>query len=471
MDQESDKSRRSILKTAGLTGATVAFGGLAGCAGGSGGDGGDGGGSDGGSAESTIVPGERDFSGTTVTWYHHESGTLPALQKSAEIWAEQTGASVQWEIFSPTKLRDKQSTLFSTQSAEMDIAGYPYQAGARFVAGGHLEELDPYIERLDSSWDKNDFIKRVWDIYGKWNGNQYAIPTKFDLWIAFWNKDHFESAGLDPESPPETWGQLKEYAATLDTDDHAGFDQTWVVGQSELNWLLNLKTRGVDFYDENGYPDFWRQENRDAAIRAINDWREITKHSSKGYSTLSFSDSTSAFTSGNTSMVYKWHAFAPTMLNPDKSAVADALGIGLTAGAGSGNRQQMLGGWGAGLSAYSSNKDAAFDLLAFTANKERSLTGAREFGQSSARKSVLNDDQVREAQPWTDTALTALQQSFARPKVLGWLPAKTAVGEFVQTMITSRNKDVEPAMKNVAAKVWQISKDNGNSPGNTGPKP
>lgn len=460
------QSRRKVLRQTGGIGTAVAFSSLGGCLG-------DGGGEDSptDAGEEDVVPGERDFSGTTVTWYHHESGTLPALQKSADIWENQTGGTVKWEIFSPTKLRDKQSTLFSSGSTDMDIAGYPYQAGARFVAGGHLEELDPYIERLDPSWDKDDFIQRVWDIYGKWDGNQYAIPTKFDLWIAFWNKDHFEAAGLDPESGPENWSQLKDYAAQLDTDGHAGFDQTWVVGQAELNWLLNLKTRGVDFYDENGYPDFWKSENRDAAIQGIDDWREITRHSSQGYSTMSFSDSTSVFTSGNTSMVYKWHAFAPTMLDPDKSQVANALGIGLTGGASDGNRRQMLGGWGAGLSAYSDSKEAAFDLLAFTANKQRSLEGARNFGQSSARESVLNDDQVREAQPWTGTALTALQQSFARPKTLGWLPAKTAVGEFVQTMITDRDKDVEPAMREVAGKVWQISQDNGNSPGDTGPKP
>lgn len=353
----------------------------------------------------------------------------------------------------------------------MDIAGYPYQVLPRFAAGGHMESLDPYVNRLHSEWDKDDFIKRVWDIYGKWNGHQYGIPTKFDLWLAFWNKNHFEEAGLDPEKPPTTWSELKNYAAKLDTKDHAGFDQTWIVGQAELNWLLNLKTRGVDFYDDNGYPAFWKKENRSKAIQAIRDWQEITKHSSKGYSSHSFSSSTSVFTSGNTSMVYKWHAFAPVMLNPDKSEVADALGIGLTAGAENGNRQQMLGGWAAGLSKYSENKEAAFDLLAYSSNPERSLHGARNFGQSSARNSVLNDDKVRKAQPWTDESLTALKQSFARPKSLGWIPAKTTVGKFVQSMITNRDADVEAKMQKVAAEVWDISKEYGNSPGDTGPKP
>jgi multiple sugar transport system substrate-binding protein len=464
-DDHSRYSRRDVLKRGGGVAGVTFIGGLAGCGGNS-----NGGSSEGANSES-FVPGERDFSDASITWYHHESGTLPALQRSAEIWEEQTGGEVSWEIFSPTQLRDTQSTLFSSGSAEQDIAGYPYQAGARFVEGGHLEELDPYLERLDSAWDQDDFIQRVWDIYGKWNGNQYAIPTKFDLWLSFWNKDYFDQAGLDPESGPATWEQLESYAEQLDTSDHAGFDQTWVVGQAELNWLQYLKTWDVDFYDENGYPAFWKEENRDVAIQAIQAWRNITEHSSEGYSTTSFSASTSAFTSGNTAMVQKWHAFAPTMLNPDESQVANALGIGLTPGASGGNRNQMLGGWGAGISAYSDNKEAAFDLLAFTADKENSLRGAKQNGQSSARKSVLNNEEVREAQPWTETALNALEQSFARPKTLGWLPAKTTVGEFVQTMITDRSADVEPALQRVASEVWQISQDNGNSPGDTANQP
>ena len=461
-------SRRQVLKKGGGVASVAFVSGLAGCSG-SGGNGS--GGSTEGANSEAFVPGERDFSGTSVTWYHHESGTLPALQESAEIWEEQTGGEVSWEIFSPTQLRDTQSTLFSSQSTEMDIAGYPYQAGARFVAGGHLDELDPYLERMDPAWEQDDFIQRVWDIYGKWDGNQYAIPTKFDLWLMFWNKNHYQEAGLDPESPPETWEQLRSYAEQLNTDDHAGFDQTWVVGQAELNWLQILKTQDVDFYDDNGYPAFWKEENRDIAIQAVQQWRDITQHSSNGYATTSFSGSTSAFTSGNTAMVQKWHAFAPTMLNPEESEVADALGIGLTCGASDGNRQQMLGGWGAGLSAYSDNKEAAFDLLAFTANKENSLRGAREDGQSSARESILNDEQVREAQPWTETALNALDQSFARPKTLGWLPAKQTVGQFVQTMIAERDTDIEPALQDVASEVWQISADNGNTPGDTAEQP
>jgi multiple sugar transport system substrate-binding protein len=422
-------------------------------------------------SDEMFIPGERDFSGTTITWYDHESGTLPALQESARIWEQETGGKVRWEIFSPTQLRDTQGTLFSSQSAEQDIVGYPYQAGARFVEGGHLEELDPYLERVDSSWDRSDFIQRVWEIYGQWYGNQFAIPTKFDLWLMFWNKEHFEDAGLDPDAGPETWSDLQAYAEQLDTDGHAGFDQTWVVGQAELNWLQILKTWGVDFYDGNGYPAFWKENNREIAIQAIQIWRDITRHSSPGYSTMTFSGSTSAFTSGNTSMVQKWHAFAPTMLDPDESEVAEALGIGLTPGYSTGNRQQMLGGWGAGISAYSDNKEAAFDFLAFSANRKNSLRGAREEGQSSARKSVLDDEQVRDSQPWTDTALTALGQSFARPKTLGWLPAKETVGKFVQTMIVNRDADVESALRNVAAEVWQISQDNGNNPGDTAEKP
>lgn len=471
MTRQTDKrnnrrvSRRTLMKTTGFASAS-ALGGLAGCLGGQG--------TSTPTTTGEIVPGERDFSGTTITWYDHQSPTIDAVKNAAKDWESATGGKVKFEVLGPNSVRDKQQTLFSSESGDMDIVGYPYQWGTAYTNGGHLADLTPYIERLHSSWEQDDYITAVWDAYGKFpattDGGQYAIPTKFDIWIAFWNKNHFEEAGLDPETTPETWDDLDQMAETLDTDSHAGFDQSWLQPNSvPVNWLLMTSTKGGSLMDENGYPAFWLDAQRDTAVEAIEEWRRITDHSSDGFASMGFSETQSAFQNGQTSIINQWHAFAPGLLDSEESQVADSLGMGVTA-CGSANCNSLLGGWGAGISKYSDHKEAAFDFMAYANNPQNSLEGARN-GMASSRASVLQDSQVQEAQPWSDVALEGLQEVVAQPKVVGWLANKPTISEFVQSALLDENMNMEERMREAAANVWENSKRAGNNPGETASKP
>ena len=56
----------------------------------------------------------------------------------------------------------------------------------------------------------------------KFEGEYWALPTAVRTLALFWNKDLFEQAGLDPESPPTTLEELVEMAPLLTTYDDAG---------------------------------------------------------------------------------------------------------------------------------------------------------------------------------------------------------------------------------------------------------
>lgn len=47
------------------------------------------------------------------------------------------------------------------------------------------------------------------------DGKLYCYPWTTNFYTLFWNKDKFEAAGLDPETPPETLEQLTDYADRL----------------------------------------------------------------------------------------------------------------------------------------------------------------------------------------------------------------------------------------------------------------
>lgn len=47
------------------------------------------------------------------------------------------------------------------------------------------------------------------------DGKRYMFPWYLDFAALFYNKDLFEQAGLDPDSPPRTWEELENYARIL----------------------------------------------------------------------------------------------------------------------------------------------------------------------------------------------------------------------------------------------------------------
>ncbi|MCP1313461.1 MULTISPECIES: ABC transporter substrate-binding protein [unclassified Halomonas] len=50
---------------------------------------------------------------------------------------------------------------------------------------------------------------------GRLDGKTYGIPFQRSTIVLYWNKDAFEAAGLDPDTPPENWDEMAEMAATL----------------------------------------------------------------------------------------------------------------------------------------------------------------------------------------------------------------------------------------------------------------
>lgn len=85
----------------------------------------------------------------------------------------------------------------------------------RFTYGDYMQNINDIFDKTEL--DKNDFIQSYLD-YCSEGDNLYFVPFQIVGYYMYWNKDLFEAAGLDPESPPVTWDQWAEYAEKL-TDE------------------------------------------------------------------------------------------------------------------------------------------------------------------------------------------------------------------------------------------------------------
>jgi ABC-type glycerol-3-phosphate transport system substrate-binding protein len=99
-----------------------------------------------------------------------------------------------------------------------DVTYQPDVFAIQFAKRGQLLIVDefPDVEEVKAQFYENTWYSQEWE------GHVYGVPLIVGGSAFFWNKDHFEEAGLDPDAPPDTWDAQIEYAKALTTEDRPG---------------------------------------------------------------------------------------------------------------------------------------------------------------------------------------------------------------------------------------------------------
>lgn len=147
----------------------------------------------------------------------------------------------------------KLNTGFASGTAP-DIINFTLASMGTRVPLGQYAPLDEYME----GWDgKEDFMESALSL-GNINGTQYGIPVIADPRILIYNKEMFEEAGLDPESPPTTWDELREAHKALIKKD----------GDTVVQTGLGFPTSGTNtqhwfsiFIEQNGVKNLVDDDN------------------------------------------------------------------------------------------------------------------------------------------------------------------------------------------------------------------
>ncbi|MEM7030595.1 MAG: extracellular solute-binding protein [Chloroflexota bacterium] len=131
----------------------------------------------------------------------------------------------------------------------------------------------------------------------KFQGKYWTIPTAVRTLALFWNKDMFEAAGLDPETPPANLDEFLSYAQQLtEYDDSGNITQEGyapaVAGQAH-HWFREVLLRqfGGQPYSDDGRTVMW---NSDEGCQAFTWLSEFETVHNTGSNDL-FEDATTAF--------------------------------------------------------------------------------------------------------------------------------------------------------------------------------
>jgi multiple sugar transport system substrate-binding protein len=89
----------------------------------------------------------------------------------------------------------------------------------QFSAKGLYMDITPYMD--DEGIAITDFAPVQME-ETMWDGKVYGIPWYTDVRPLYWNRKHFEEAGLDPDTPPTDWAELESFAEKLNVEDGSG---------------------------------------------------------------------------------------------------------------------------------------------------------------------------------------------------------------------------------------------------------
>ena len=109
------------------------------------------------------------------------------------------------------------------------------------IENGSVEPLDGYIAGPNglTEAELDDFVPGMIE-NNTWNGAVYSFPFNKSVRALYWNKDLFESEGLD--RAPRNWDEYRAFARkmTKDTDGDGEIDQWGTAGQISAWMFENL---------------------------------------------------------------------------------------------------------------------------------------------------------------------------------------------------------------------------------------
>ena len=186
-------------------------------------------------------------------------------------------------------------------------SGDPAQLAVMFsIDAYHLIEQDLVmafddISGVDKSW-LNSFYPALM-ANGNIEGKTWGIPFQRSTIVAYYNKDLFRAAGLDPEAPPTTWDEIISMGKTLTKDGTYGL---MIPSTGYPYWMFQALAiqNGKEVMSNDGLTTFF---DDGTVIDTLDFWKSLsTEHGIMPEGTVEWGTLRQAFLEGKTAMM--WHS-------------------------------------------------------------------------------------------------------------------------------------------------------------------
>lgn len=141
------------------------------------------------------------------------------------------------------------------------------------------DAIVPFDDLIKTAADKA-WLKSFYPAFmenSQTGGKTWGIPFQRSTVVLFYNKDAFKEAGLDPNRPPATWTEMREFAQKLTRRDGSGNVTQWGVQIPSSGfpyWLFQglAIENGVNLMNQAGTEVYY---DRPQVIGALQYWLDL----------------------------------------------------------------------------------------------------------------------------------------------------------------------------------------------------
>jgi multiple sugar transport system substrate-binding protein len=214
----------------------------------------------------------------------NSSPWMPGFQHMADVYAEQTGVSVELAAFPFDEVFNKERNASLNKTEEFDLYTLGESWVAFFYAGGFvrpIHEIDPDFAFDEEVIQYNNLSR--WSTEKRYfadDGEIVGVPQAGIHQLLFYRRDLYEEAGL---ALPETWEDAEAAAAELHRADDGfyGFVNRGAKGDPiAWDWLAHYMGRTEGEVDYLGNPpDDWNpQLNNDVGLETLERYIALSKY-------------------------------------------------------------------------------------------------------------------------------------------------------------------------------------------------
>ncbi len=276
-------------------------------------------------------------------------------------------------------METKLNSMFSAGMGP-DIIGHGIMSVAARVEAKNYQSITNYF----STWEGKDDIMPSVLANGTYNKEIYGLAYSTTPYIFAYRKDLFEAAGLDPEKPPKTWAELKDYAEKLTAKegDHivtSGFSFPKSAGNF-VEFDCFVFGNGGLYYDTEGNPTLDTPDKAEAFSFLSSFINDVS---------IPFSNTeVNPFINGSAAMTLINNVALTGMLKDE--TYKDKIGIALPP-ANTGKKQETFCGSNMlFIGGDCKNPDAAFKFLSFAMTNEEVMKRATDLNIPVTRNSQVD---------------------------------------------------------------------------------